>query len=73
MLKSAAVCSAVMLSLTWHTVDLAWIILDVPSVIADFTVLPASQCPRVPETEPLASARLSAVGSVAVSVVVLLV
>lgn len=50
-------------SFTWHTAG--EIILDVPSVIADFTVLPASPCPRVPGAEPLAPARLSA-GSVAV-------
>lgn len=61
-LESAVLLSAVAVasSLAWHAVGVAWIILDVPSVIADFTVLPASPCPRAPGTEPLASARLSA-------------
>lgn len=35
---------AFMQSCTWYTVYVAQIILDVPSVIADFTVLYVSQC-----------------------------
>lgn len=42
--------AAVVSLFTWHTVGVARIILDVPSVIADFTVLPASACPQVPGT-----------------------
>lgn len=62
--------SAVVLLLTWRTVHVVWIILDVPSVIADFTVLPASLCSRVPSPEPLGCllTRPQWAGSVFVSV-----